>query len=192
MSLYFEKASDDHSDYMKMVSLLAQTTSKAKEMEERERLAEIKEQENEDMEIFTIVEKSAEFPGGMAAFGRWLGANLIYPEKARTMGVMGKVYVAFIVNADGSVSDVMVRKGIGAGCDEEVVRLMNICPDWTPGEQRGRAIKQQLIVPVAFNLQYLRGQFFVQCYFLLSFYLARKCYFRDDVNLFYFFTKFCV
>ena len=153
MTLYFDIASEDHSDYMKMISLLAETTSKAKEMQQRENIAKTNQEANEKSGVFTIVEKSAQFKGGMGEFVRWLQANLTYPDEARKMGVMGKVFVQFVVNSDGSVSDVKVIKGIGLGCNEEALRIMNMCPDWIPAQQRGIAVRQMLVIPITFNLQ---------------------------------------
>ena len=154
MTSYFDIASEDHSDYMEMISLLAETTSKAKEMmQQRENIAKTNQEANEKGEVFTIVEKPAQFKGGMGEFARWLQANLTYPDEAKRMGVMGKVFVQFVVNSDGSVSDVKLVRGIGFGCNDEALRIMNMCPDWIPGEQRGIAVRQMLVIPITFNLQ---------------------------------------
>lgn len=154
MTSYFDVASEDHSDYRKMISLLAETKSKAKEiMQQRENIAKTNPEANEESEVYTMVEKPAQFKGGMGEFIRWLQANLTYPDEAIKMGVTGKVFVQFVVNSDGSLSDVKMIKGIGFGCNDEALRIMNMCPDWIPAEQRGIAVRHRLIIPISFNLR---------------------------------------
>ncbi|MEQ9303095.1 MAG: energy transducer TonB, partial [Marinoscillum sp.] len=75
--------------------------------------------EEEVEEVFTIVEDQPEFPGGMAAFYKYVGDNMDYPSQARRMGIEGRVYVQFVVDKAGNVTEVKAVKGIGAGCDEE-------------------------------------------------------------------------
>lgn len=103
-------------------------------------------------EIFTIVEESALPVGGMPAFYKFLVETMKYPPQARRLGVEGKVLLQFVVDKSGSISDVKVLKGIGAGCDEEAVRVMQKAPAWSPGKQRGKAVKQRCIVPISFKL----------------------------------------
>jgi periplasmic protein TonB len=103
-------------------------------------------------EIFTVVEETATPKGGMAAFYKYMGDKIKYPAQARRMGVEGKVFVQFVIGKDGSISDVKVVKGIGAGCDEEAVRVVQGSPAWNPGKQRGKAVKQRYTVPVFFKL----------------------------------------
>ena len=124
------------------------------EYENMENEVEVTEdKENDEELVFRIVEKSPEFPGGMANFYKYIGQNLKYPKTAIKMGVEGRVFVEFIINKDGSVSDAKIAKGIGAGCDKEVLRLMNNCPNWIAGQQRGKPVKVNLIIPVTFKLQ---------------------------------------
>jgi protein TonB len=68
------------------------------------------------------------------------------------MGTEGKVFVQFVINKDGSISDVVAIKGIGAGCDEEAVRIIQSSPQWTPGKQRGKPVKQRMVLPITFKL----------------------------------------
>jgi protein TonB len=103
-------------------------------------------------EIFTIVEESAAPKGGMAAFYKYVGDKMKYPPQARRMGIDGKVFVEFVINKDGSISDVKAVKGIGAGCDEEAVRVVQSAPQWTPGKQRGKPVKQRMVLPITFKL----------------------------------------
>ena len=106
--------------------------------------------EEETDEIFTIVEEGAAPVGGMPAFYQYLKDNMKYPAVARRAGVEGKVLVSFVVGKDGSISEVTVLKGIGAGCDEEAVRVMAKAPHWKPGKQRGKPVRQRCILPIKF------------------------------------------
>lgn len=108
--------------------------------------------EEEVDEIFTIVEDQPEFPGGMQAFYNYVGKKMKYPSQARRMGIEGRVYVEFIVDKDGSVTNVRSVKGIGAGCDEEAVRVMSDVPKFKPGKQRGNPVKVKMVLPIYFKL----------------------------------------
>lgn len=103
-------------------------------------------------EIFTIVEESAAPKGGMSAFYKYVGDKMKYPAQARRMGIEGRVFVEFVINKDGSITDVKAVKGIGAGCDEEAVRVVQSAPSWTPGKQRGKPVKQRMVLPITFKL----------------------------------------
>ena len=109
-------------------------------------------EEEEVEEVFTIVEDQPEFPGGMAAFYKFVGDNMDYPSQARRMGIEGRVYVQFVVDKDGSVTEVTAVKGIGAGCDEEAERVLRTAPKFKPGKQRGRAVKVRMVLPIIFKL----------------------------------------
>ena len=102
--------------------------------------------------IFDIVEDKPEFPGGDAAMYKFLGKSIDYPSTARRMGIDGRVFVQFVIEKDGSVSNVQTIKGIGAGCDEEAARVIKGMPKWTPGKQRGVPVKVRMIIPVFFKL----------------------------------------
>ena len=104
-------------------------------------------------EIFTIVEEQPSFQGGgNAAFLKWVGQNLKYPSQAQRMGIEGKVYVQFVIEKDGTVTDVKAIKGIGGGADEEAVRVIQSAPKWSPGMQRGRPVRVRMILPISFQL----------------------------------------
>ncbi|MEM6643529.1 MAG: energy transducer TonB [Bacteroidota bacterium] len=111
---------------------------------------EAPEEENVD-EIFTIVEESASFPGGLSAWAQFLQKELNYPRQAQRMGIEGRVFVQFIVERDGSLTDVQVVKGIGAGCDEEALRVIKNGPKWKPGKQRGKPVRQKYIQNITFK-----------------------------------------
>ena len=99
-----------------------------------------------------IIEEQPAPVGGMPAFKQFLKKNLKYPNQARRMGIEGKVFVQFIVDRDGSLNDIKVLKGIGAGCDEEAVRVLKKHPKWSPGKQRGRPVKVRMVIPIFFKL----------------------------------------
>lgn len=103
-------------------------------------------------EIFTIVEDQPTPDGGMSAFYQYVQKKLKYPAQARRMGIEGKVFVQFVVDKDGSLTEVQAVKGIGAGCDEEAERVIQSAPKWKPGKQRGRAVKVRMILPITFKL----------------------------------------
>ncbi len=113
----------------------------------------IEEEEEFDEEvIFQVVEDQPEFPGGEAARQQFLEQNLRYPQMAREAGIQGTVFVTFVVERDGSVTDVRVLRGIGGGCDEEAVRVVSMMPRWTPGRQRGQPVRVQFNMPIRFRL----------------------------------------
>ncbi|MFZ5973327.1 MAG: energy transducer TonB [Bacteroidota bacterium] len=115
-------------------------------------IVQVEEPKEEVDEIFTIVEESAAPKGGMAAFYKYVSDKIKYPAQARRMGIEGRVFVEFVINKDGSISDVRAVKGIGAGCDEEAVRIVQAAPAWTPGKQRGKPVKQRMVLPITFKL----------------------------------------
>lgn len=98
-------------------------------------------------------DQPASFPGGLAAFYKYVGANLHYPAKARILGIEGRVMLAFVIGPEGKVEEIQVLQGIGAGCDEEAIRVLQNAPRWNPPKQRGRPVKQRMVLPVIFKLQ---------------------------------------
>ncbi len=103
-------------------------------------------------EIFTIVEDQPEFPGGIQAFYKFVSDKIKYPSQAKRMGIEGRVFVQFVVDKDGTVTNVEAVKGIGAGCDEEAVRVMKSVPRFKPGKQRGRPVRVRMVLPIMFKL----------------------------------------
>lgn len=114
---------------------------------------EVEEEEVVEQEVFTIVEQMPSFPGGDEKMYKYLGNNIKYPQVARETGIQGRVFVNFVVEPDGSVSNVKVLRGIGGGCDEEAMRVVKAMPKWTPGKQRGKAVRVSYTLPVVFKLQ---------------------------------------
>jgi len=115
-------------------------------------VVQAEEPKEETDEIFTVVEESATPKGGMQAFYKYVFDKIKYPAQARRMGIEGKVFVEFVIGKDGTLSDVKAIKGIGAGCDEEAVRVVQGAPSWNPGKQRGKPVKQRYTLPIIFKL----------------------------------------
>lgn len=103
-------------------------------------------------EVFTIVENWPTPKGGMPEFYKYIGENIQYPALARRLNVSGIVFLQFVVEKDGKITDVKVLRGIGAGCDEEAMRVLQSAPAWTPGKQRGRPVRVLMTVPIRFIL----------------------------------------
>ena len=101
--------------------------------------------------IFEVVEEQPTPEGGMEAFYKFVGKELNYPSQASRMGIEGRVYVQFVVDEKGAVSDVKAVKGIGHGADEEAVRVIKLTK-WNPGKQRGRPVKVRMVMPIVFKL----------------------------------------
>ena len=114
---------------------------------------EVEEEEVSETEVFTIVEEMPAYPGGDQKLYEYLGKNIKYPQIARESGIQGRVFVNFVVEPDGSVSNVKVMRGIGGGCDEEAIRVIKSMPKWKPGKQRGKAVRVTYTIPVVFKLQ---------------------------------------
>ena len=106
-----------------------------------------------DGEVANVVEVDPEFPGGMEAFYKYLAENIHYPEQAKKEQLQGRVFVTFVVEKDGSISDAKVLRGIGGGCDEEALRVVNAMPKWTPGKMRGEVVRVNFNLPITFKLQ---------------------------------------
>jgi len=104
-------------------------------------------------EIFTVVEEQPGYPGGESARISFLQQNIKYPEEAKELGIQGKVFVTFVVEVDGSITDVRILRGIGGGCDEEAKRVVRAMPRWVPGKQRGVPVRVQFNLPIKFTLQ---------------------------------------
>lgn len=109
--------------------------------------------ESLDGDVFLSVEENPEFPGGPAKLLEYIQKNLEYPEAARENEIQGRVFVGFIVEEDGSVSNVKILRGIGYGCDEEAIRLADSLPKFKPGKQRGKPIRVQYTLPIVFKLK---------------------------------------
>lgn len=104
----------------------------------------------QDDAVYQVVSDQPQFPGGMQAMMKFISENRKYPAEAKAKDIHGKVIVAFVVERDGSLSNVKIRRGIGYGCDEEAIRLIKSMPKWTPGKNGGKAVRVSFMLPVTF------------------------------------------
>lgn len=110
--------------------------------------------EETDSEVFMVVETMPEFPGGQSALFNYLSANVKYPTTAQANGIQGRVICLFVVEKDGSITNVeVVRSGGDASLDAEAIRVIKSMPKWTPGKQRGKNVRVKYSVPVNFRLE---------------------------------------
>ena len=113
----------------------------------------VEEEEEENMEIFYIVEDMPKFMGqGMEAFYKFIGENLRYPMIAQENGITGKVFISFVVDRNGKVKNAHVVRGVDPALDKEALRVVNASPSWTPGKQRGKSVQVSLTLPIGFSL----------------------------------------
>ncbi|MEJ7779240.1 MAG: energy transducer TonB [Daejeonella sp.] len=98
------------------------------------------------------VETAPEYQGGQKALAKFLGSTIRYPLMAREAKTEGKVYIGFVVEKNGSLSDFKIIKGIGDGCDEEAIRVMRLSPPWNPGMAEGKAVRTSYVLPVTYQL----------------------------------------
>lgn len=106
-----------------------------------------------DDEVFVLVEEQAEFPGGMDSMYAYIVKNLKYPEAAEEKGIQGRVFVQFVIEKDGSISNVKILRGIGGGCEEAAVEMVKNMPKWKPAKQRGKPVRCQFNLPIKFELE---------------------------------------
>ena len=106
----------------------------------------------DDIDAYMFVEQMPEFPGGEEKMIEFVQNNVVYPQQAKDAGVEGRVFVAFIVETDGSISDVKVLHGIGNGCDEAAVEVVQLMPKWKPGFHNGEAVRVKSLLPISFQL----------------------------------------
>ena len=102
--------------------------------------------------VYEVVEIQPNPPGGMAGWNKYLSENLRYPTNAQRKGIEGTVIVAFVVNTDGTTTDIEILRSVGGGCDEEVIRIVKGSPKWTPGMQRGTPVRTRMRLPLRFIL----------------------------------------
>ena len=102
--------------------------------------------------LFSVVEVMPQYPGGQIAMMKYIMENMKYPEQAMKKGIQGRVAVRFIVEKDGSISDVKPIHSVHTLLDKEAVRVVKSMPKWSPGKQNGKPVRVQLIVPIMFKL----------------------------------------
>lgn len=119
----------------------------------KEVIAQPEPPKEEETKVFDVVEVMPSFPGGQAALFEYLSKNIKYPVVAEENGVQGRVIVTFVVERNGSITDVQVAKSVDPSLDKEAVRVVKSMPHWIPGKQNGSAVRVKFTVPVTFRLQ---------------------------------------
>lgn len=129
--------------FMSMMAVLSLTTANAQKT--------VVSQKNQ--KVFEVVEQMPEYPGGMMAMMEFLQDNMKYPADAEKQKVQGKVMVSFIVETDGSISDVKVMKNVFPSLDAEAIRVVKAMPRWTPGKQKGKVVRVHFSLPITYRLK---------------------------------------
>lgn len=112
-----------------------------------------KAQTNEvDEEVFIVVEVAPEYPGGIDSMFAFISRNIKYPEEALKNKISGRVFVTFVVEKDGQVTNARLLREIGGGCGDEALRVVKSMPKWKPGTQRGNPVRVQFNLPIVFDL----------------------------------------
>jgi len=108
--------------------------------------------DGEEAKIFTIVEQMPEYPGGNDAMVKFIQQNIHYPQRERDNNIQGRAVVGFVVNEDGSLSDITIKKRVSPSIDSEALRVVSLMPHFRPGRQQGRAVKVNFVLPIMFKL----------------------------------------
>lgn len=108
---------------------------------------------SQDEPVFYAVEQPAEFVGGMDGLSRFLTNTIVYPVKAFRKRIEGRVFAKFIVEKDGSITNIKIIKGAHPLLDAEAIRVISLSPNWIPGKQSGRTVRSQFVLPVQFSLK---------------------------------------
>jgi len=122
------------------------------EIEDTESDEDLEIVEEDDDEVFMVVENMPEFPGGDLGLMKYIQKNVKYPPIAKEYNITGKVYISFVVDKSGSVTNVKVVRGVDKNLDAEAVRVIKSLPKYKPGKQRGKAVKVMFTVPINFTL----------------------------------------
>ncbi len=157
---YLETSADNEEELARLKSLDPNTIALVDVNKEENRIGMIvrkngvmeRVQGEASDEVFMVVEEAAQPAGGYETFYQYIAENLKYPAEAKAQGIEGKVYIQMIIGADGSIEEAVAVKGIGGGCDEEALRVIRNAPAWQPAMQRGKKVKQKIVLPIAFSL----------------------------------------
>ena len=109
--------------------------------------------ESDETFLFAAVEEKPEFPGGEEAFYKYLGKNLKFPDMEAEQGIKGTVWVEFVVDRNGGITETQVVRAVSPGLDKEALRVVKAMPNWNPGKQNGRPVKVRYTIPIKFNLR---------------------------------------
>ena len=103
-------------------------------------------------DVFVVVEENPFFPGGDEAMYKFLVDNLVYPEDAKAKGISGRVYINFVIEKNGEISNIKVLRGVCSSIDAEAIRVVKLMPKWNPGMQRGKPVRVNFNLPINFQL----------------------------------------
>ena len=131
---------------------IASTEDQAEFVEITDDVPIVVEEPEQEEQIFQVVEERPQFPGGDAELMKYLQKNIKYPTICQEQGIQGRVIVQFVVNTDGSIVDPQVIKPVNPHLDKEALRVISTMPKWSPGKQRGKAVRVRFTVPVTFRL----------------------------------------
>ncbi|OFX57892.1 MAG: energy transducer TonB [Bacteroidetes bacterium GWA2_30_7] len=115
-------------------------------------VVQVEEEEVDEVFNFYVLEDKPEFPGGEAALLKWIAQNTKYPEMAKENGIQGRIFVGFVIDKTGKVTEVKILRGVDPYLDKEALRVVNNMPSWSPGKQRGKPVKVSYQVPIKFTL----------------------------------------
>jgi protein TonB len=118
-----------------------------------EKKAEMIEIPEAQKEIFIMAEEMPSYPGGDAERQKFLADNIQYPQQAAEAGLQGNIYIEFVVDSKGNITDVKILRGIGGGCDEEAIRVIKMMPQWHPGKQNGKTVRVLYHMAIGFQLR---------------------------------------
>ncbi|MFT4600765.1 MAG: TonB family protein [Arenicella sp.] len=102
--------------------------------------------------VFDMPEQMPEYPGGGDALDQFVKSHIKYPADAKAVRAQGKVYIQFVVEKDGSITDVLIRKGAHKSLDAEAIRVVKLMPNWKPGSMRGKTVRVRYTLPITFSL----------------------------------------
>ena len=137
--------------FVLMLTLSSATIARNETLNSTEKAALFLQQK--DDKVFSAVEHVPNYPGGVDKFFKFLQQNIKYPAEAKNKKIEGKVFVSFIVEKDGSLSNLKILRDPGAGCGAEAVRVMKLSPKWNPGIQNGHKVRVQYTMPISFTLK---------------------------------------
>ena len=156
-----QKTEQPKSEQLRLVDDDVELTFEPEPIERPEELKDQKEVDEDKPEVvdmydepvdFRVVEDLPQFPGGASEFMKWLTKNLKYPASAQKKQVRGRVVAQFIVNTDGSVSDLELTEHLEAACDREVLRVLRMMPNWQAGVMNAKPCRTKVCIPIVFNL----------------------------------------
>ena len=156
-----QKVEQSKSEQLRLVEDDVELTFEPEPVERPEELKEQKDADEDKPEVvdmynepvdFRVVEDLPQFPGGASEFMKWLTKNLKYPASAQKKQVKGRVVAQFIVNTDGSVSDLELTEHLEAACDREVLRVLRMMPNWQAGVMNAKPCRTKVCIPIVFNL----------------------------------------